>query len=218
MSAKRSARTCSAASPTCCSRPRAIPAMLIYLDNAQSIGPDSVAGINNDARAQREPGARNPRTAYARRAHRLRPGRRHQLRQGADRLDHPADRTTIPDHGGEFVFNKRMHEPGAADRDRQDLSGHRHRAGPRGAGRSRAPSGDRAAHRDQACAPFHRRRSAAGAGRAADAALPRDRRRPQGGHQGAGHLAGGLGPGAGQDQAAGRMDHRDAARDRHRRR
>ncbi len=37
---------CSAASPTCCSRPKAIRRMLFYLDNAASIGPNSVAGIN----------------------------------------------------------------------------------------------------------------------------------------------------------------------------
>ena len=40
-SARRSGRTCSAASRTCCWRSRRHPAMLLYLDNAQSIGPDT---------------------------------------------------------------------------------------------------------------------------------------------------------------------------------
>ena len=47
------------------------PAMLIYLDNAQSIGPNSVAGINRDRGLNENLGARNPRAAYARRAHGL---------------------------------------------------------------------------------------------------------------------------------------------------
>ena len=38
-SARRSGRTCSAASRTWCWRRRSIPAMLVYLDNFQSIGP-----------------------------------------------------------------------------------------------------------------------------------------------------------------------------------
>ena len=71
------------------------PAMLLYLDNARSIGPDSVAGRSPEARPQREPRARDPRAAYARRAHGLHPGRRHPLRQRDHRLDrHPAARTT----------------------------------------------------------------------------------------------------------------------------
>ena len=43
-SARRSGRTCSAASPTCCAPSTSHPAMLVYLDNAQSFGPSSVAG------------------------------------------------------------------------------------------------------------------------------------------------------------------------------
>jgi len=49
MSARRSARTCSAASPTYCKRLKAIyPAMLFYLDNVESMGAESTAGINRD--------------------------------------------------------------------------------------------------------------------------------------------------------------------------
>jgi uncharacterized protein (DUF1800 family) len=60
------------------------PAMLVYLDNYVSIGPNSVAGINRT----REPRARDPGATYAGRAHRLQPGRRFPFRQGAHRLDH----------------------------------------------------------------------------------------------------------------------------------
>ena len=71
------------------------PAMLLYLDNARSIGPDSVAGHAPRQGPQREPRARDPRTAYARRAHRLHAGRRHQFRQGDHRLDASCRRATI---------------------------------------------------------------------------------------------------------------------------
>ena len=64
------------------------------------------------ARTQRESRARNPRTAYARRAQRLYAAGCHQLRQGDHRLDHLPGRQD-PERGGEFVFNHRMHEPGA---------------------------------------------------------------------------------------------------------
>ncbi len=52
------------------------PAMLLYLDQAQSTGPGSVLGAARAARRrsrgpQREPGARNPRAAHAGRAQRL---------------------------------------------------------------------------------------------------------------------------------------------------
>jgi uncharacterized protein (DUF1800 family) len=86
------------------------PAMLVYLDNASSIGPASVAGINNDrglnenlAREILELHTLGVRTVYAQ----------------ADVTNFAKVITgwTIlppvnnPDHGGEFVFNKRMHEP-----------------------------------------------------------------------------------------------------------
>ena len=86
------------------------PAMLVYLDNAQSVGPNSVAGINrnrgineNLAREILELHTLGVRTVYTQ-----------------------ADVTTFakvitgwtilptndnPEHGGEFVFNPRMHEP-----------------------------------------------------------------------------------------------------------
>ncbi len=86
------------------------PAMLIYLDNAQSVGPNSVAGINRD---------RGLNENLAREILEL-----HTL--GVRTVYTQADVTTFakvitgwtilptvdnPDHGGEFVFNKRLHEP-----------------------------------------------------------------------------------------------------------
>ena len=93
MSARRSGPTCSAASATCCSPPKPIRRCCFYLDNAASIGPNSVAGINrsrglneNLAREILELHTLGVRTGYT-------PGRRHQLRQGADRLElHPRHR------------------------------------------------------------------------------------------------------------------------------
>jgi uncharacterized protein (DUF1800 family) len=86
------------------------PAMLIYLNNAQSIGPNSVFGINNN---------RGLNENLAREILEL-----HTL--GVRTVYSQADVTTFakvitgwtilptqtnPEHGGEFVFNPRMHEP-----------------------------------------------------------------------------------------------------------
>ena len=86
------------------------PAMLLYLDNAQSIGPASVFGINTDrglnenlAREILELHTLGVRTVYTQ----------------ADVTNFAKVITgwTIlptnlnPEHGGEFVFNRRMHEP-----------------------------------------------------------------------------------------------------------
>ncbi len=87
------------------------PAMLIYLDNEVSIGPNSVAGINrtrglneNLAREILELHTLGVRTGYTQ----------------VDVLTFAKVLTgwTIippndnPEHGAEFIFNKRMHEPG----------------------------------------------------------------------------------------------------------
>ncbi len=86
------------------------PAMLLYLDNAQSIGPNSVSGINNN---------RGLNENLAREILEL-----HTL--GVRTVYTQTDVTTFakvitgwtilptqtnPEHGGEFVFNPRMHEP-----------------------------------------------------------------------------------------------------------
>ena len=88
------------------------PAMLLYLDNAQSMGPDSVAGINRDkglnenlAREILELHTLGVRTVYT----------QDDVTNFAKVLTGWTIRQTVsdPDHGGEFVFIKRMHEPGA---------------------------------------------------------------------------------------------------------
>ena len=87
------------------------PAMLLYLDNAQSIGPNSIAGINRDkglnenlAREILELHTLGVRTVYT----------QDDVTNFAKVLTGWTIRQTAsdPDHGGEFVFIKRMHEPG----------------------------------------------------------------------------------------------------------
>jgi uncharacterized protein (DUF1800 family) len=88
------------------------PAMLIYLDNAQSIGPNSVAGINRErglnenlAREILELHTLGVRTVY----------RQEDVTSFAKVLTGWTllPQASDPVHGGEFVFIKRMHEPGA---------------------------------------------------------------------------------------------------------
>ena len=87
------------------------PAMLLYLDNSQSIGPNSVAGINrsrglneNLAREILELHTLGVRTVYT----------QADVTNFAKVLTGWTIIPTVsnPDHGGEFIFNKRMHEPG----------------------------------------------------------------------------------------------------------
>jgi uncharacterized protein (DUF1800 family) len=87
------------------------PAMLLYLDNAQSMGPDSVAGINRDkglnenlAREVLELHTLGVRTVYT----------QDDVTSFAKVLTGWTIIPTVtnPDHGGEFVYIKRMHEPG----------------------------------------------------------------------------------------------------------
>jgi uncharacterized protein (DUF1800 family) len=87
------------------------PAMLIYLDNSRSVGPNSVAGINrnrglneNLAREILELHTLGVRTVYT----------QTDVTNFAKVLTGWTIIPTVsnPDHGGEFVFNKRMHEPG----------------------------------------------------------------------------------------------------------
>jgi uncharacterized protein (DUF1800 family) len=88
------------------------PAMLIYLDNARSIGPNSVAGINrgrglneNLAREILELHTLGVRTVYT--------------QNDVTRFANVITGWTVipprqdPARGGEFIFNPRMHEPGA---------------------------------------------------------------------------------------------------------
>src|SRR5246127_2771816 len=87
------------------------PAMLLYLDNAQSIGPNSIAGINRDkglnenlAREVLELHTLGVRTVYT----------QDDVTSFAKVLTGWTIIPTVtnPDHGGEFVYIKRMHEPG----------------------------------------------------------------------------------------------------------
>jgi uncharacterized protein (DUF1800 family) len=86
------------------------PAMLLYLDNASSIGPSSVAGINRDrglnenlAREILELHTLGVRTVYA----------QADVTNFAKVITGWTILPTVdnPDHGGEFVFNRRLHEP-----------------------------------------------------------------------------------------------------------
>ena len=88
---------------------------------------------------------------------------------------------------------------------RQDLSAGRHRAGRGGAARPRRPSGDRHVRRHQARAPLHRRRAAAGGGRAHRARVPRLRRPPADRLRRAARLPRGLAAAARQAEVADRV-------------
>ncbi len=87
------------------------PAMLLYLDNAQSIGPNSVAGINREkglnenlAREILELHTLGVRTVYTQ----ADVTNFAKVLTGWTILPTASD----PDHGGEFVYLRRAHEPG----------------------------------------------------------------------------------------------------------
>jgi uncharacterized protein (DUF1800 family) len=87
------------------------PAMLFYLDNAQSMGADSTAGINRDkglnenlAREILELHTLGVRSGYSQ----ADVTSFANVLTGWTLID-----TAVPLHGGEFVFFKRFHEPGA---------------------------------------------------------------------------------------------------------
>jgi uncharacterized protein (DUF1800 family) len=114
------------------------PAMLLYLNNALSIGPDSVAGINRDrglnenlAREILELHTLGVRTVYS----------QADVTNFAKVLTGWMIRDTVsdPDHGGEFVFLGRAHEPGA-----ESMIGHDYLD--TGVGQGRAVLADLARH------------------------------------------------------------------------
>src|ERR1051325_5619284 len=87
------------------------PAMLLYLNNALSVGPGSVAGINRD-RGLNENLAREILELHTLG---VRPGySQADVTSFAKILTGWTIRQTVsdPDHGGEFVFLRRAHEPG----------------------------------------------------------------------------------------------------------
>jgi uncharacterized protein (DUF1800 family) len=114
------------------------PAMLLYLNNALSIGPSSVAGVNRDrglnenlAREILELHTLGVRTVYS----------QADVTNFAKILTGWTIRETVsdPDHGGEFVFLRRAHEPGP-----QTVIGHDYPD--TGVGQGRAVLADLARH------------------------------------------------------------------------
>jgi uncharacterized protein (DUF1800 family) len=87
------------------------PAMLFYLDNVESMGADSIAGINRDK------GLNENLARETLELHTL------GVRSGYTQSDVTSFANVLtgwtwinpdePDRGGEFIFNKRLHEPGA---------------------------------------------------------------------------------------------------------
>ena len=111
MSARRSARTCSAASPTCCRRSKAIRPCCSISTTSNRWAPDSIAGINRDkglnenlAREILELHTLGVRSGYTQ----ADVTSFANVLTGWTWLRHRAS----PIHGGEFVFVKRLHEPG----------------------------------------------------------------------------------------------------------
>ena len=155
------------------------PAMLIYLDNARSIGPNSPAGRNrsrglneNLAREILELHTLGVRSVYT----------QDDVTNFAKVI---TGWTVVPPRqdpalGGTFTFNPRMHEAGP-----KTVIGKRYDAG--GVEQGRRVLADLARHPATAQhiatkirAPFHRRRAVARVDRASAQALPRHRRRSQG--------------------------------------
>ena len=129
------------------------PAMLTYLNNVQSIGPeDSPAGRAAGAASMKIRDARRG-ALYAWGRWRLRPDGRDRPRQNPHRMG-----PRSPQRCGVQLFSQPHYQP-EWSATRQDLS--QHSRGRRGGGaRSCGRSGDRAAHRDQIRDLFYRRRSA----------------------------------------------------------
>ncbi len=113
------------------------PAMLFYLDNVQSMGADSIAGINRDKGLNENLGRE------IMELHTL------GVRSGYSQADVTSFANVLtgwtmidpaePAHGGEFIFNKRLHEPGA-----RNLLGKSYSEG--GVEQGRAVLGDLAHH------------------------------------------------------------------------
>ena len=173
------------------------PAMLFYLDNWLSVGPDSdfANGIpkrNNNYNWRRPPRPRRPVPAKQAKGKRsgLNENYGRELMElhtlGVNGGYTQKDVTEVarvltgwtlkqPRQGGGFVFEERMHEPG----DKRVL-GHRIKSSgrkrrPRSAAHSGAPSVDREVHFHQAGDALCFRQSAAGAGRSHGANLPEER-------------------------------------------
>ena len=132
--------------------------MLDYLDNAQSVGPDSPVG-RRDKRGLNENLARE-----ILELHTLgvdggyTPSRRHRIRAHPDGLDRWPGAKAGLGAPGAFVFNVDAHEPGVRTLLGRSYTRGRRRAGRGGARRSRPLAGDRPPHRSQIRARLRRRR------------------------------------------------------------
>src|SRR5262249_27049953 len=110
MSARRSGRMCSGTSPTCSARPTATRPCCSISTTWKSMGASSVAGINRD-KGLNENLAREILELHTLGA-----------RAGYTQADVTSFANALtgwtwvglgePNHGGEFVFVKRLHEPG----------------------------------------------------------------------------------------------------------
>ena len=141
------------------------PAMILYLDNQASIGPNSQLAQRaaRRLRTQRKLDINENLAREILELHTLGVDGGYtqadvtSLRACADRLvgrhrGAGRSRKAGPEH---FEFRERIHEPGAKIDSRQALCRRGHRTTARGAARSRPASGDRAARRDQARATLH---------------------------------------------------------------
>ena len=188
MSARPSARTCSAGSPTCCWPSRAIRRCCSISTTrrrwARTRSPASTAAAASTRTSRARSwscirsacAAATPRTTSS----------ASPMCSPAGRLLPPGDN---PEHGGEFTFNPRLHEPGA-----QKVLGKTYEDD--GVEQGRAVLRDLAAHPATAthvatklARSLHCRYAAACAGRADGEDVPRHRRRSQGGRQGDGLVA-----------------------------
>ena len=174
------------------------PAMMIYLDNASSIGPDSMAA----ERAERRPNNNKKKREglnenYARELMEL-----HTL--GVNGGYTQADVTQVariltgwsverPERGGGFQFDPNRHEPGTKIVMGEKFKDHGEAGRTRTAAHAGDTAGDGAVHLAQAGGALCERRSAAGAGGSHGEDVPEQRWRHCGGAQHAVSFAGVLG-------------------------
>jgi hypothetical protein len=141
------------------------PAMLLYLDQAQSVGPDSKAARppaqerQEGRRAEREPGPRDPGTAHGRGRRRLQPGRRHRVRPGHDRFQRRPGEGSQP---APVPVPRQRPRARRADGDGPSLSAGGPGPGPGGDARPGRQSPHRPPRLDQAGRPLRQRHAAAG--------------------------------------------------------
>ena len=143
------------------------PGMLAYLDQQQSVGPDSVqvqrAALRQVGRARQglneNLGPRDHGAAHRRRRRRLHPGRRHRVRPRPHRLRHRPRATTTTAQIGQAVFRDSPPRARRAHGDGQALWRRRRDPGRRHPRRPRRPPADGAPPLHQDRRPLRRRHS-----------------------------------------------------------